>query len=165
MPDRNDTDVPTSIGLLILRLGIGGYLATHGWGKLQMALAGNYAMMGDPIGIGAVPSLWLLVLAELVCALLVVVGLGTRLATVPVIVAMGVAAFVAHGADPWTTEQGARLFMEGKAKFWGSKQPALTFLIVFLALAFTGAGRFSLDTVIRRWRLRRNSRPSPPEST
>ena len=42
-----------SIGLLILRIGIGGYLITHGWGKLQMLLAGGADKFGDPIGLGA----------------------------------------------------------------------------------------------------------------
>ena len=143
-------ELGTAVGLLILRVGIGGYLATHGWSKLQMALEGAYAMMGDPIGIGARPSLWLLVFAELVCASLLVAGLATRLAALPIIVAMAVAAFVAHAADPWTMEQGAKLFMSGQAQFWGSKQPALMFLVPCAALVFTGAGRFSLDALIAR---------------
>jgi putative oxidoreductase len=142
-------DLANSIGLLVLRLGLGGYLVTHGWGKLQMLLAGNFAQFGDPIGLGATPSLVLVMFAEFVCALLVVIGLATRFAAVPVVIAMGVAAFVAHGSDPWTMEQGARLFMEGKAQFWGSKQPALMFLFAFLALIFTGAGRLSVDGLLR----------------
>jgi uncharacterized membrane protein YphA (DoxX/SURF4 family) len=132
----------------LLAAWMGGYLATHGWSKLQMALAGDFALMGDPIGLGARPGLYLLVFAELGCAVLVMAGLATRLAAGPPIVGMAVAAFVAHGADPWTMEQGAKLFMAGQAQFWGSKQPALMFLLVFLALVFTGAGRFSADALI-----------------
>ncbi|MCA1734513.1 MAG: hypothetical protein LC732_13070 [Acidobacteria bacterium] len=45
------------------------------------------------------------------------------------------------------TEAAMRYF-SGASQSWGSKQPALTFLIVFLALVFTGAGRFSLDALI-----------------
>ncbi|HEX5757794.1 MAG TPA: DoxX family protein [Thermoanaerobaculia bacterium] len=145
-------DLTTSIGLLILRLGVGGFLASHGWGKVQMTLAGDFAKFGDPIGLGAGPSLVLVTIAEFLCSLLVMLGLGTRFAAVPVVIAMGVAAFVAHGGDPWTMGKGAELFMSGASKSWASKEPALLFLIPFLALIFTGAGRFSVDALIRRGR-------------
>lgn len=135
-----------SLGLLILRLGIGGYMVTHGWGKVQMLQAG--AEFGDPIGIGAGPSLILIVIAEFVCALLVLVGLGTRIAALILVGAMAVAAFVAHGADPWTMGEAAKAFMAGESKTWSSKEPALLYLIPFLALAFTGPGEFSFDALI-----------------
>jgi putative oxidoreductase len=131
-------DTMTSIGLLILRAGIGGYMATHGWGKVQMLMAG--ANFPSLIGLSGKTGLWLVTGAEFGCALLVVLGLLTRAAALPVAFAMGVAAFVAHGNDPWTASGGA------------SKEPALIFLVAFLALAFTGAGRFSLDALI--WRRR-----------
>ena len=134
-------DLMTSIGLLILRVGAAGYMVTHGWGKVQMLRAG--APFADPIGIGAQTSLVLATGAEFVCALLVLFGLGTRLAAVPVAFTMAVAAFVVHGNDPWMAGAGPR-----------SKEPALLFMAAFLALVFTGAGRFSLDALL--WpRLRR----------
>ena len=141
-----------SLGLLILRLGTGGYLATHGWGKVQMVLAGQSAMFGDPIGIGAMPSLLLVAFAEFVCAVLVMIGAATRLASIPPVVAMGVAAFVAHGQDPWTMQAAAMAFFSGASKSWASKQPALMFLTAFLALIFTGAGRYSVDALLQRAR-------------
>ena len=82
-------------------------------------------------------------------SLLVMAGLATRFAALPVVFAMGVAAFVAHGQDPWTMEAAARLFFAGQTKMILAKEPALIFLIVFLTLAFTGAGRFSVDALIR----------------
>ena len=145
-------DLTTSIGLLVLRLGMGGYLATHGWGKLQMVLAGRFDQFGDPIGLGAGPSLVLVMIAEFFCALLVAVGLATRYAAVPPVIAMAVAALVVHGADPWTMGKAAELFMSGTAESWASKEPALMFLVAFLALIFTGAGRYSLDALIGRRR-------------
>lgn len=157
--DSQRQDRMVSIGLLILRLGLGGYLLTHGLGKLRMLLAGNFEQMGDPIGLGPVLSLILVTVAEFLCALLVMLGLATRLAALLVVVSMSVAAFVAHGSDPWTMEKGYMLFMSGAAKSWASKEPALLYLISFLALIFTGAGRFSLDALIwPRWRARRAQR-------
>lgn len=153
--DPRRSDAPTSIGLLILRLGIGGYLATHGWGKVQMVLAGSFDQFGDPIGLGSAASLVLVTIAEFVCAILVMIGLGTRFAAVPTVIAMAVAAFVAHGGDPWTMGGGYVLFTSGAAESWASKEPALLFLVAFLALIFTGAGRFSVDHLIGRGRRRR----------
>jgi len=141
-------DSLSSLGLLILRVGMGGYLATHGWGKLQMVIGGHFDQFGDPIGLGNTASLILATGAEFVCALLVVVGLGTRLAAAPVVFTMGVAAFVVHGANPWTMGEGYRLYMEKLAESWASKEPAMLFLIAFLALMFTGPGKYSIDALI-----------------
>lgn len=149
-------NLTNSIGLLILRLGIGGFMLSHGWGKLQMVLAGDFDKFGDPIGLGSGLSLVLVVTAEFFGALLVMLGLATRFAAVPPVIAMAVAAFVAHASDPWTMGEGARLFLAGESKSWASKEPALLFLIPFLALIFTGAGKLSLDGLIwPRWRERR----------
>lgn len=158
MKDRQP-GIVSSIGLLILRLGVGGYLLTHGWGKLQQVLAGEFDSFGDPLGLGSEASLVLATSAEFFCALLVMLGLATRLAAVPVVVTMGVAAFVVHGNDPWTMGEAARLFTAGEADSWASKEPALLYLTAFLALVFTGAGRFSVDGLIRsRWHARRAER-------
>jgi putative oxidoreductase len=135
-----------SIGLLALRLGFGGYMMTHGWGKLQMVINGQFDQFGDPIGLGNTLSLILAMLAEFFCALLVAIGLGTRVAAVPVVMTMATAAFVVHGNDPWTMSGGA------------SKEPALLFFTAFLTLVFTGAGRFSFDALIVPWWQRRKRR-------
>jgi putative oxidoreductase len=145
-----------SIGLLILRLGAGGYLLSHGIGKLRMLLAGDFNTFGNPIGIGSMPSLVLVTFAEFLCSLLVIFGLWTRLAAIPVVISMSVAAFVAHAKDPWSSETAAMAFFGGQSKTWFSKEPALIFLIIFLALAFTGAGALSLDGWLAR---RRRARP------
>lgn len=154
----HEHSVMSSVGLLILRLGIGGYMASHGWGKFQMVISGNLDGFGDPIGIGSAASLILITFAEFICAILIMLGAATRLAAIPPVLGMAVAAFVAHGGDPWTAGGGAQLFMSGASQSWASKEPALLFLIAFLALAFTGAGRFSVDALVRQ--RRRASRAS-----
>jgi len=143
------TDRSISVGLLILRLGIGGYMLTHGWPKLLLVLDGNLAFAGDPIGLGPTLSSILVTLAEFACAVLVVIGLKTRLAAIPLVFAMAIAAFVAHGDDPWTMGEAARAFKAGEQQSWASKEPALLYLLPFLALALTGAGRFSIDALLR----------------
>jgi len=144
----NRQDITPAIGLLIARLGFGGYIMAHGWGKLQMLIDGKFEDFGDPIGLGAPLSLALVTFAEFGCGLLVIVGLAARLATIPIITTMAVAAFVAHAGDPWTMGEGFRLFMVGESEFPKSKEPALVFLIAFATLLATGPGKLSLDAVV-----------------
>lgn len=154
-------DLSSSVGLLILRLVMGGYLITHGWGKLQTLLAGDFDKFADPIGIGSGASLVLVVVAEVFCSAFVMLGLLTRFAAVPVVIAMAVAAIAVHGSDPWTMGGGAALFNAGEAEHWGSKEPALLYLSAFLTLVFTGAGKISIDALI--WP-RRSERHVPGEA-
>jgi putative oxidoreductase len=141
-------DCTSSIGLLILRLSAGGYMLTHGWGKLQMLLAGKLDEFPDPIGLGSAVSLVLVVVAEFGGPVLVMIGFATRFAAVPTVCAMAVAAFVAHANDPWTMGEAAELFKTGAASSWASKEPALLYMIPFLTLIFTGAGKLSLDGLL-----------------
>lgn len=151
----------TALGLLILRIGMGGYMATHGWGKLQMVLDGQADQFGDPIGLGPALSLYLITFAEFFCAIAVVLGFATRLACIPLVIGMLVAAFVAHAADPWTMGEAAQRFFAKQSESWASKEPALLFAAGFLALAFTGPGLISIDALIARaWKNRRQA-PSP----
>jgi len=118
----------SDLGLLLLRLTSGGFmLVAHGWGKLA-GFAAKAESFPDPLGVGSSASLGLAVFAEVLCALFVVLGLGTRLATVPLIITMGVAAFVIHGADPYKV-----------------KEKALLYLIAYLVLFLTGPGKLSID--------------------
>lgn len=115
------------IGLLVLRLVAGGFMASHGWGKLT-SYSERVHTWADPIGLGSEVSLTLAVGAELVCAVLVAVGFLTRGAAIPVMVTMFVAGFVVHWDDPF-----------------GRKELALLFLVCYTTLMLTGAGRYSID--------------------
>jgi len=134
---RNETHARyVDLGLLVLRLGAGGLLLMHGWGKVTDLVSGEPQFV-DPIGIGPLPSLVLAAFAEFVCALLVTIGLKVRWTAIPVVFNMAVAAFVAHGDDPF-----------------GEGELALMYLVSFLALALTGAGRYSFDGWWKRRRRR-----------
>jgi putative oxidoreductase len=123
-----------SVGLLILRVGFGVYMMVHGWTKVQMILDGNFENFPDPIGIGKTASAILVALAEFGCAALVIVGVLTRFAALPIVFAMAVAAFIHHSADPWAGPK--------------SREMAMLFLSAFLALVFTGPGKISIDALI-----------------
>lgn len=121
----------SSVGLLVLRLALGVFmLALHGWDKLTQLANGNMAF-ADPIGVGQGPSLVLATFAEFACSILLILGLFTRLACVPLIVTMAVAAFLVHGGDPWAKRELAYLYLSG-----------------YVALMLTGPGRFSVDALI-----------------
>ncbi len=86
------------VGLLLLRIGVAALMLTHGIPKLMKLLAGDLAF-GDPIGLGSGVSLVLAVLAEVGCSLLILIGAGTRLATLPLLFTMLVAVLVVHSND------------------------------------------------------------------
>jgi len=117
----------SSIGLLLLRLALGGFMLTHGLKKLSNFETISAKFMSF-LGLGGGISLGLAVFAEVGCALLILLGLFTRLATIPLIITMLVAAFIAHGADPF-----------------GKKEMALLYLFGYACLAFIGPGKFSID--------------------
>lgn len=159
--DSSRCGASRSLGLLILRLGIGGFMASHGWGKLQMAIAGKYDEFPALLGLSKQMSLYGAAFGEFVCAILVAVGLCTRFAAIPAAFTMAVAAFVVHKADPLSAEVAAKAFLAGTSKSWAAKEHALLFLIPFLALVFTGAGGFSLDALFFSKRKAPKKSPSP----
>jgi len=105
----------------------------HGWGKLinYSTLAGNFP---DPLGIGSELSLLMLIGAEVFASILLILGFFVRLSILPLIIAMGTAFFVFHSADPWD-----------------KKELAFTYLIPFIYIFFTGAGKYSLASWLKTY--------------
>lgn len=117
---------------LILRLTLGLLMLSHGIPKLMKLLNGTMEF-GDPIGIGVPASLTLTVFAEVVCSLLIVIGLWTRLALIPLIITMAVAVFIVHINDDL-----------------GTMESALMYLLCYVALFLLGSGTYSMDAVLKR---------------
>ena len=90
----------SNITLLIIRLGSAALMLTHGWPKAMKLIGGGEIKFADPLGIGVMPSLILTVFAEVLCAVLVGIGLKTRLAALPLVITMITAGLIVHGADP-----------------------------------------------------------------
>ena len=133
------SDLLKDIGLLVGRVGLGLSMAlAHGYSKIQ-AYSEHSAGFPDPLGVGNELSMALAIFAEFFCGLLLVVGLGTRLALTQLIVTMAVAIYCHLNlfGDPLFAAPGK-----------GSAELALIYLIPFATLFFTGPGRFSADHIL-----------------
>lgn len=115
------------LALLILRLGAASLMLTHGIPKINMLFA-SPIQFADPIGVGQTLSLIFALLGEVVAPIFIIIGFKTRLATIPAIITMAVAAFIVHAKDTIDI-----------------KEKALLFLICFIAIFLAGAGKYSVD--------------------
>lgn len=118
--------------ILAFRLIFGLLLMSHGWQKIC-----NFQAMSevfpDPIGMGSSVSLSLAIFAEFFCALAFVFGFLYRLCMIPMVFTMCIAFFVVHGQDPFAV-----------------KELAFVYLAAFVALYFSGPGKYALDHLIRQ---------------
>jgi len=116
-----------NFGLLFLRLGISIGMLTHGYGKFMKILAGDFSF-GDPIGIGPTASLILCTIAEFIAPLFLIAGWKTRWFALLAALNMLVAFIIAHDGDPF-----------------GKKEKSFLYLITFIFIYFSGAGKYALD--------------------
>ena len=103
----------------------------HGLGKFNKLMAGGEIKFASVFGMGPELSLGLAVFAEVACALMVVIGLFTRMAVIPLIITMLVAIFVIHIDDPLK-----------------KMESAIIYLIPYLVLFWNGSGKYSVDEYI-----------------
>src|SRR5690606_9921570 len=98
---RSESPLLKDLGALALRLGLGGtILLAHGLGKFS-----NYAQYAQQfpgvLGMSPVMSLRMAIFAEVVCAILVIIGAMTRLGALVLAATMAVAHFMVHATDEW----------------------------------------------------------------
>ena len=118
-------------GLLILRVALGfSMLMLHGRGKM-LDFSGTVAKFPALFGIPANVNLGLAIFAEVVCSALLIAGLFTRFASLILAITMGTAFFFVHKSS----------LIAGP----GSGELAMVYLIAYVTLLFTGAGKFSVD--------------------
>lgn len=118
------------IAILILRVSVAALMLVHGIPKLLSLVSGDPVQFPALIGSPAV-SLSLAVFAEVFCSILILLGLSTRLATIPLIITMLVAVFLIHAADPFS-----------------NKEVGLLYLVGYIILLITGSGKISLDHLL-----------------
>lgn len=115
-------------GLLILRIGVAVLMLTHGFPKLITLFGSEEITFANPIGLGQTTSFVLNVFAEFICSILILLGLGTRLASVVLIINMATAFFIVHADDPFKV-----------------KELAGVYLLIYIVLLIMGAGKYALD--------------------
>jgi putative oxidoreductase len=124
------------LGPLLMRVGIGGAFAYHGWLKFDGGVA-NFAGFLDSLNV-PLPEVvaWLQVIAEGIGGLLLIAGLLTRFVTLPLMVIM-------IGAISLVKVDLGFIVPDGSPGF--SYETVL--LAGLLGLLFIGPGRYSLDAV------------------
>lgn len=123
--------VAFNIAALILRIVFGLLMLPHGWDKLSHFAEKKHKFMNF-LGLGSSLSLGLATFAEFFCSILLILGLFTRLATIPLLVTI----FVILNLHHW--------------QFYGPNELEPAFLAAFLAILLFGPGKYSFDAQISK---------------
>jgi putative oxidoreductase len=124
-------DKKVNMAVLFLRVASGAFMLTHGIPKLSRLLSGDPITFSDPIGLGVTMSFVLVIFAEFLCSIFLILGITTRFAVIPLIITMLVAGFIAQADNPFA-----------------AKEKVFLFLTMFITVFITGAGKFSVDSLI-----------------
>jgi putative oxidoreductase len=142
-----DTKIPASI--LLIRLAVGGVFLSEGIQKFLFPMElgfGRFQKIGIPVPGFTAPFVGAV---EVVCGLLLIVGLFTRWATIPLLIDMAVAILttkipILHKNGFWAMAH------EGRTDY--------TMVMGCIFLLLVGAGWFSIDRILQG---RRHSGPQP----
>ena|SRR6187399_1798892 len=118
-----------SAAMLVLRLGLGILMMHYGYDKLVHFSEYQDKFMNF-LGMGRTVSLALVVFAEFFCSLFLILGLFTRLATIPLIIVVCVI-----------------IFKSNHGHVFGDAENPVLYLTGYLALLFVGPGRVSVDSM------------------
>jgi len=120
----------SSLAALVLRLGFGILMIPmHGYAKL-LHFNERKDDFVDFLGLGGTVSLSMAIFAELFCSVLLIVGLFTRLATVPLLILV----LVIFSVHDW--------------EFFGKHELVTAFFIGYAAILAFGPGKYSLDYLL-----------------
>lgn len=117
---------------LILRLGLGLLMMfNHGWMKLSAfdKMSGKFV---EFMGLSSSTSLTMAIFAEFFCSFLLIMGLFSRWATIPLMITMIMALKVKNFQVFGT----------------GNNELALLFLVGFISIFLLGSGKYSIDGLI-----------------
>ncbi|MEO8413402.1 MAG: DoxX family protein [Ginsengibacter sp.] len=119
-----------NFAMLILRAALGVLMLHHGYDKLIHfdQMKGTFMNF---LGLGSTISLTLEIFSEFFCSLFLILGLFTRLAVIPILIAMSVALFKVHHGE-----------------LFGAGERAAIYLVCSITLLFCGPGKISVDGMI-----------------
>jgi putative oxidoreductase len=126
-------------GITLFRLMVGAVFMLHGAQKLFVfghpGVVGGFSQMGIP---APEFTAWLVILIEFIGGIALILGLGTRLVAIPLVIDMIGAIFFVHWKNGF--------FLPNGYEF------ALVMLVTSAGLALTGSGALALDNLIGRSR-------------
>lgn len=135
---NSNQPINLDLGLLLIRIIIGLLMAFYGYEKLihfeTMAASDFWAKNVNFLGFTGKVPLALTIFAELFCSLLLLIGLFTRLALLPLLICMG---FIIVAIMQFSVLNSGDNGYEFNTAF--------VYFIIYLALFFTGSGKYSLD--------------------
>lgn len=123
-----------NIGLLILRLSIGGLMLFHGYHKITSGIDGIVTMVSE----AGLPGFlaYAVFLGELIAPLFMIVGYRTKLAALFIAITMVVAIFLGHPDE---------FFKLGDYGNWALEINGL-YLFGSLSISLLGGGKFALSS-------------------
>ena len=132
-----------SLGLLLIRIIIGVVMAFYGYEKLmhfsEMAASDFWAKEISFLGFTGKIPLALTIFAEFFCSLLLLIGLFTRLALIPLLICMGyIIIVVAQFSIIDSGDNGIQV------------NTAFVYFMIYLALFLTGPGEYSIDAQLSK---------------
>ena len=119
-------------GWLILRVSLALLMLRHGFEKF-VGFSDMAPHFFNPFGLGGPVSLALVVGAEFFGALFILFGFLTRWSSFTIVFTMLVAAFVAHGPDPFH-----------------KKELALVYALGFFYFMLAGSGKYGVDHYLKK---------------
>ncbi len=119
-----------STAVFLLRITVGASMLNHGYSKL-IHFADMQLKFMNFLGLGSTVSLSMVIFAEFFCSVFLILGLFTRLATIPLIITMGVALWKAHHFE-----------------VFGDGEKAVLYLGAYITLLLVGPGKASLDSMM-----------------
>lgn len=124
------SDASFNIAMMLVRVVSGILIVSHGYSKLVQFAELKSSFMNF-LGMGRTLSLILIIFAEFFCGIFLTLGLFTRLAAIPLVIAMAVVIFkVNHG------------------QLFGNNEKPVLFFIAFFACMLLGPGRVSVDAAM-----------------
>ena len=141
MANRNHVFNDADVGILLLRLSLGGLIFLHGFHKLTHGIENQMQLLADK----GIPTqfMYFVYISEVLAPALIILGIYTRLSALSIVITLITILYVAPFPILGLDEHGA---LNGELQ--------LLYLLCPAALFFFGSGRFRLwDSGKRHWLL------------
>jgi len=127
----NQSATSINVALLILRVAVGFLMLKHGIPKIKMLLSPEPIHFFKTFGLSERNSLITAAFVEVFFSTCLILGLGTQITVLPLMGTMIIAAFYTLKSMPYD-----------------KKELPILFLLIYITILLSGAGKFSLDYMI-----------------